>query len=112
MDTGLGHLSFGLFRGPVSDSEAELYAAECMIADACRRDAGENVLRKAASTKMFASEAVDRCVQIHGGAGYLAEYEAERFFRDSRVFRIYEGTAQILQLFIAKSMLRQFATEN
>jgi acyl-CoA dehydrogenase len=105
-------LSFGLFRGPVSDSEAELYAAECMIADACRRDAGENVLRKAASTKMFASEAVDRCVQIHGGAGYLAEYEAERFFRDSRVFRIYEGTAQILQLFIAKSMLRQFATEN
>jgi acyl-CoA dehydrogenase len=83
VDTGLGHLSFGLFRGPVSDSEAELYAAECMIADACRRD-----------------------------AGYLAEYEAERFFRDSRVFRIYEGTAQILQLFIAKSMLRQFATEN
>ena len=66
----------------------------------------------AAAAKMFASEmcgrVADRCVQIHGGAGYLAEYEAERFFRDARIYRIYEGTTQILQLVIAKNMLREF----
>jgi acyl-CoA dehydrogenase len=42
-------------------------------------------------------------------AGYLAEYDAERFFRDSRIYRIYEGTTQILQLQIAKNMLREYA---
>ncbi len=54
------------------------------------------MLRKAAAFKVFASEmcgrVVDRVVQIYGGAGYLAEYDAERFFRDARVLRIYEGT--------------------
>ena len=107
-------VNFQLIQAMLADSEAEIYAAECMLADACRRaDAGENILTKAASTKMFASEmcgrVADRCVQIHGGAGYLAEYQAERFFRDSRVYRIYEGTTQIMQLVIAKQMLREFA---
>lgn len=106
--------NFQLVQAMLADSEAEIYAAECMIRDACARaDAGEAVLLKAASAKMFASEmcgrVADRCVQIHGGAGYLAEYEAERFFRDSRIYRIYEGTTQIMQLVIAKAMLRQFA---
>lgn len=105
---------FQLIQAMLADSEAELYAAECMIADACARaDRGEDVLRKAAAAKMFASEAcgriADRCVQVHGGAGYLAEYEAERFFRDARIYRIYEGTTQILQLVIARNMLREFA---
>ena len=106
--------NFQLVQAMLADSEAEIYAAECMIADACRRtDEGEKILIKAASAKMFASEmcgrVADRCVQIHGGAGYLAEYEAERFFRDSRIYRIYEGTTQILQLVIAKNMLRAAA---
>ena len=106
--------NFQLVQAMLADSEAEIYAAECMIADACRRaDAGDAVLMQAASTKMFASEmcgrVADRCVQIHGGAGYLAEYEAERFFRDARIYRIYEGTTQIMQLVIAKAMLRDFA---
>jgi acyl-CoA dehydrogenase len=105
--------NFQLIQAMLADSETEIYAAECMIADATRRaDAGENILRKAAAAKMFASEmcgrVADRCVQIHGGAGYLAEYEAERFFRDARIYRIYEGTTQILQLVIAKHMLREF----
>jgi acyl-CoA dehydrogenase len=109
--------NFQLVQAMLADSEAEIYAAECMIADACRRaDAGERTLMQAASTKMFASEmcgrVADRCVQIHGGAGYLAEYEAERFFRDARIYRIYEGTTQILQLVIAKQMLRDFAAQN
>ncbi len=106
--------NFQLIQAMLADSETEIYAAQCMISDACRRaDAGEAILRKAAATKVFASEmcgrVADRCVQIHGGAGYLAEYEAERFFRDARIYRIYEGTTQILQLAIAKNMLREFA---
>jgi len=106
--------NFQLIQQMLADCEIEIYAAECMMEDVARRaDAGENVLRQAAAFKVFASEmcgrVVDRCVQVYGGAGYLAEYEAERFFRDARVYRIYEGTTQILQLQIAKHMLREFA---
>jgi acyl-CoA dehydrogenase len=107
--------NFQLIQQMLAESEIEIYAAETMIADACRRaDKGENIIRKAAAAKVFASEmcgrVADRCVQIHGGAGYLAEYEAERFYRDVRIYRIYEGTTQILQLQIAKHMLRDYAS--
>jgi len=109
--------NFQLIQAMLADSRSEIYAAECMIADACRlADEGIRVSIEAASAKMFASEmcgrVVDRCVQIHGGAGYLAEYEAERFFRDARIYRIYEGTTQILQLVIAKNMLREFVAQH
>lgn len=105
---------FQLVQAMLADSYAELYAAQCMMRDAiARADAGEKILKQAAAFKLFASEmcgrVADRCVQIHGGAGYLAEYEAERFFRDARIYRIYEGTTQIMQLVIAKQMLRDFA---
>lgn len=108
--------NFQLIQQMLADSEIEIYAAECMLEDAARRaDAGENILRKAAAAKVFATEmcgrVVDRVVQIYGGAGYLAEYDAERFFRDARIYRIYEGTTQILQLQIAKHMLREWATQ-
>lgn len=108
--------NFQLIQQMLADSEIEIYAAECMLEDAARRaDAGENVLRKAAAAKVFATEmcgrVVDRVVQIYGGAGYLAEYDAERFFRDARIYRIYEGTTQILQLQIAKHMLREWAAQ-
>jgi acyl-CoA dehydrogenase len=108
--------NFQLIQAMLADSEAELYAAECMVADACARaDRGENILRKAAAAKLFASETcgrvADRCVQVYGGAGYLAEYPAERFFRDARILRIYEGTSQIMQLQIAKHLLREFSTQ-
>ena len=106
--------NFQLIQQMLAESETEIYAAECMMADVtARADRGENVIRKAAAFKVFASEmcgrVVDRVVQIYGGAGYLAEYDAERFFRDARIYRIYEGTTQILQLQIAKHMLRDFA---
>jgi acyl-CoA dehydrogenase len=45
-------------------------------------------------------------VQVHGGAGYMAEYGIERFYRDVRLFRIYEGTSQIQQLVIARNMIK------
>ncbi len=104
--------SFQLIQAMLADSQADIYAAECMIADACRlADLGQRTTIQASAAKMFASEmcgrVTDRCVQIHGGAGYLQEYEAERFYRDARLYRIYEGTTQILQLVIARNMLRE-----
>lgn len=105
--------NFQLIQAMLADSKTEIYAAECMLRDAsAKADKGRAII-ECASAKMFASEmcnrVADRCVQIHGGAGYLAEYEAERFYRDSRIYTIYEGTTQILQLVIAKNMLREFA---
>ena len=48
----------------------------------------------------------DRAVQIHGGAGYMSEYAVERFYRDVRLFRLYEGTSQIQQIIIARNMIK------
>ena len=106
--------NFQLIQQMLADSWTEIYAAEAMMADVTARvDRGENTVKHAAAFKVFASEmcgrVVDRVVQIYGGAGYLAEYDAERFFRDARIYRIYEGTTQILQLQIAKHMLRDYA---
>ncbi len=108
---------FQLVQAMLADSETEIYAAECMMRDVTERaDRGEDIIGKAAAFKVFASEmcgrVVDRVVQIYGGAGYLAEYDAERFFRDARIYRIYEGTTQILQLQIAKHMLREWEKNN
>jgi acyl-CoA dehydrogenase len=104
---------FQLIQAMLADSKAELYAARCMVLDAARkRDAGDNVNTEASCAKLFATEmcgrVADRCVQIHGGAGYISEYSIERFFRDVRLFRIYEGTSQIQQIIIARNMLRKF----
>ena len=103
--------AFQLVQAMLADSKTESYAARCMVLDAARkRDAGENVTVEAASSKYFASEMVgrvaDRAVQIFGGAGYVADYGIERFYRDVRVFRIYEGTSQIQQLVIGRNLLR------
>jgi acyl-CoA dehydrogenase len=105
---------FQLVQAMLADSKAEIYAARSMVIDAAtRRDKGEDVSTEASCCKMFASEmcgrVADRAVQIHGGAGYMAEYPIERFYRDVRLFRIYEGTTQIQQLIIAKNMMRQAA---
>lgn len=105
--------NFQLTQAKIADSQADIYAMECMLADASRKvDQGRNIRKEAACVKMFASEAcgriVDRVVQIYGGAGYLQEYEAERFYRDSRIYRIYEGTTEIMQLVIAKAVLREY----
>lgn len=102
---------FQLIQAMLADSKAELYAARSMVFDAARRrDAGQDVSTEAACAKLFSSEAcgriADRAVQIFGGAGYLAEYGIERFYRDVRLFRIFEGTSQIQQLVIARNMIR------
>ena len=103
-----------LIQAMLADSRTEAFAARCMIEETARRkDAGANVSTDAACCKMYASEMVgrvaDRAVQIHGGAGYMAEYAVERFYRDVRLFRIYEGTTQIQQVLIARNMIRDAA---
>ena len=102
---------FQLVQAMLADSKAELYAARCMVVDAARRrDAGLDVGTEASCAKLFASEmcgrVADRAVQIFGGAGYLSEYGIERFYRDVRLFRLFEGTTQIQQLVIARNMIR------
>lgn len=103
---------FQLIQAMLADSKAEIYAARCMVLDAARkRDEGLDIGTQASCAKMFATEmcgqVADRCVQIHGGAGYVSEYAIERFYRDVRLFRLYEGTTQIQQLVIARNMIRE-----
>jgi len=107
---------FQLIQAMLADSQADLYAAECMVRDvASRYDAGERVSLEASCAKMFASEMVgriaDRAVQIHGGAGYMRDSAVERFYRDVRLFRIYEGTTQIQQLIIGRELARRMSAE-
>jgi acyl-CoA dehydrogenase len=103
--------SFQLIQAQLADSKTEAYAARCMVLDvARRRDAGENIVQFCAAAKLFASEMVgrvaDRAVQIFGGSGYVADYGIERFYRDVRIFRIYEGTSEIQRTIIAREMLK------
>jgi acyl-CoA dehydrogenase len=102
---------FQLVQAMIADSQTDIYAARTMVMDAAaKRDRGENTTLEAACCKLFASEMVgrvaDRAVQIHGGAGYISEYAVERFYRDVRLFRIYEGTSQIQQLVIARETMK------
>ena len=103
-----------LIQGMLADSQTETYAAKCMTLETARkRDSGENVSTESSACKLFATEMVgrvaDRAVQIHGGAGYMSEYAVERFYRDVRLFRLYEGTSQIQQVIIARNMMRDFS---
>jgi len=103
---------FQLVQAMLADSRTEAYAARAMVLDAARRrDAGENVSTEASCCKYYATEMVgrvaDRAVQVHGGSGYVADFAVERFYRDVRLFRLYEGTSQIQQIVIARNMLRE-----
>lgn len=105
---------FQLVQALLADSRAELYAAISMTLDAAAKyDNEEDIPMLAACCKMFTTEAAgriaDRAVQIHGGAGYMSEYKVERFYRDVRLLRLYEGTTQIQQLVIARNMLKSAA---
>ena len=102
-----------LVQALIADCQTELFAARSMILETARkRDRGEDVVLEASICKYFATEmcgrVADRCVQIFGGAGYVADYSSiERWYRDVRLFRLYEGTSQIHQLNIARLTLNQ-----
>lgn len=108
---------FQLVQAMLADSRTEAYAGRTMVMDAARKfDNQEPIATEAACCKLYCSEMVgrvaDRAVQIFGGAGYMAEYPIERFYRDVRLLRIYEGTSQIQQLVIARNMLRDAQLQN
>jgi len=102
---------FQLVQAMLADSQADLYAGKSMTLDAARRfDTGEDISMLAACCKMFTTEAAgriaDKAVQIHGGAGYMSEYKVERFYRDVRLLRLYEGTTQIQQMVVGRSLIK------
>ncbi|MFG2730948.1 acyl-CoA dehydrogenase family protein [Streptomyces canus] len=106
--------SFQLVQGLIADSQTDYYAGRATVLEAARAfDAGADTKIGPSCTKYFASEMVwrvaDRAVQIHGGAGYMRGVAVERFYRDARLFRIYEGTSQIQQVIIAKALLGEAA---
>jgi acyl-CoA dehydrogenase len=101
---------YQLVQGLLADSQTELYAGRAMVLEAARAyDAGEDTKLGPSCAKYFCSEMVgrvaDRAVQVFGGMGYMRGVAVERFYRDVRLFRIYEGTSQIQQVVIAKRLL-------
>lgn len=102
---------FQLIQAMLADSDTEYFAGKSMVEETARMyDKGGRLSRYTAACKLYCTEMVgrvaDRAVQIHGGAGYISDYAVERFYRDVRIFRLYEGTSQIQQLLIAKEMIR------
>jgi acyl-CoA dehydrogenase len=103
---------FQLIQAMLADCKVEIEAARALILETARkRDLGVDVTMEVSICKYFATEMVcrvaDRVVQIFGGQGYVKGRGIERFYRDVRAFRIYEGTSQIHQLNIARHLLRQ-----
>ncbi|ODU07654.1 MAG: acyl-CoA dehydrogenase [Pseudonocardia sp. SCN 72-86] len=101
---------FQLIQGLIADSVTEFRAGRALVLDAARAyDDGTDKIAGPSAAKYFSSEMVgrvaDRAVQVHGGSGYIRGVPAERFYRDARVFRIYEGTSQIQQVIIARDVL-------
>jgi len=95
----------------LADCKVEIEAARALILETARkRDQGEDVTMDVSLCKYFATEmcgrVADRVVQVLGGEGYV-EGTVERFYRDVRAFRIYEGTSQIHQLNIGKHLMRE-----
>ena len=102
---------FQLIQAMLADSASEIYAGRSMVYQAAwRKDQGQNINKDAAMAKLWCSEMVgrvaDRAVQIHGGMGYMRGMAAERFYRDVRLIRIYEGTSEIQRLVVARELLR------
>ncbi len=101
---------FQLIQGMIADSQTDVYAGRALVlAAAAAYDSGEDTRMGPSCAKYFASEMVgrvaDRAVQVFGGAGYMRGVAVERFYRDARLFRIYEGTSQVQQVVIAREAL-------
>jgi alkylation response protein AidB-like acyl-CoA dehydrogenase len=102
-------------RWIVADMATEIEAArQLTLSAAAMKDRGENYTLQASMAKLFASEMVNRvtarAVQLHGGYGFIREYPVERFYRDARVFTIYEGTSEIQRVVISNQIFRDKRT--
>ena len=115
---GPNHISeYQLVQGLIADCVTEMYAARAIVLESARAfDAGTDMKIGPSAAKYFASEAVgriaDRAVHVHGGAGYMRGVPVERFYRDVRLFRLYEGTSQIMQVIIGRAALREYGLDN
>ena len=93
----------------LADMATRIHAAELMALDAAAlRDSGRPCLKEAAMAKLFASEMAERvcsdAIQVHGGYGYVADFQVERIYRDVRVCQIYEGTSDVQRLVISRQI--------
>ena len=107
---------FQLVQAMIADCQTEIHAARALVLETARqRDRAEDVALEASMCKYYASEmcgrVADRCVQMLGGSGYIADHAMERFYRDVRLFRLYEGTSQIHQLNIARRTISRAGFE-
>lgn len=107
---------FGAIQEMLADMATEIEAARLLIwRAAAAKDAGEKFGKYSAMAKLYASETAARvchkALQIHGGYGYVKEYNAERHVRDARITEIYEGTSEIQRLVIARETLMEFAAQ-
>ena len=98
-------------RWMIADMATEIEAArQLMLSAAAMKDRGEKIISQASMAKLFASEMVNRvtakALQIHGGYGFIKDYPVERFYRDARVFTIYEGTSEIQRVVISNHILK------
>jgi alkylation response protein AidB-like acyl-CoA dehydrogenase len=98
-------------RWMIADMATEVEAArQLMLSAAAMKDRGEKYTAQASMAKLFASEMVNRvtatALQMHGGYGFIKDYPVERFYRDARVFTIYEGTSEIQRVVISNQILR------
>jgi alkylation response protein AidB-like acyl-CoA dehydrogenase len=104
--------SFQAIQWMIAEMAAEIYQMESIIyRTAWLFDQGKKIPREGAICKLFCSEALDRivdkAVQIHGGNGFMGEHPVERFYRDSRINRIFEGTNEIQRIVIAEDILKK-----
>lgn len=103
--------SFQAIQWKLSEMATNTEAAHLLTLKAAHlKDRGEDYVAAAAQAKLFASrtavQVADEAVQIHGGYGYVAEYQVERHYRDAKITEIYEGTSEIQRLIIARSLMK------
>jgi len=96
----------------LADMAAKIYALESAVYRAAWLfDAGKEFIREASIAKLLGSEwlgeIADAAVQIHGGYGYIKDYPVERFYRDARINRLFEGTNEIQRLILARDVLKR-----
>ncbi len=99
-----------MIQAYLAEMATEIFASRAMTRQvAWMSDQGQNIIKEAAMAKLFVSEAfarvVDKAVQVHGGMGYMKEMAVERFYRDARITRIYEGTSEIQKLIVARRVV-------
>ena len=97
----------------LADMATKIEASKLLVYHAAwLKDQGENIMKEAAMAKLFASETAmevtTEAIQIHGGYGYVKEYDVERFFRDAKVLEIGEGTSEIQRLIISLAIMKDF----